>query len=40
MKHQGRVKNLEDREKKKTADLASSQQEIMNLKKQLSLATQ
>ncbi|CAE7762578.1 LanA [Symbiodinium sp. CCMP2592] len=40
MKHQGQVKNLEDREKKKTADLASSQQEIMNLKKQLSLATQ
>ena len=40
MKHQGRVKNLEDREKKKTADLASSQQEIMNLKKQHSLATQ
>ena len=40
MKHQGRVKNLEDPEKKKTADLASSQQEIMNLKKQLSLATQ
>ena len=40
MKDQGRVKNLEDPEKKKTADLASSQQEIMNLKKQLSLATQ
>ncbi|CAE7256105.1 unnamed protein product, partial [Symbiodinium microadriaticum] len=40
MKQQGQVKNIEDREKKKTAELASSQQEIMNLKKQLSLVTQ